>query len=285
MAKRDNPMKSLKVKVINLVLYPEEAQKTENYIEYFRRIFDDKVTINTYGDRYTRIQTYYILDDGAVIHGVFANAAFFDPKDPALDSDTNEIVPSGADPKKGLGLKTWEYYFFPKYHRLIFLDKETSGSQILDFLQRAFNNYLDTEEYAINLEKDREVISRILNSTALSHLKVFVSYSNNDNYKGWKQMIDNQLKKGRPKRAVLDLSGSKKIPIDVTQSEMIQGFVELSASNGHAEASEINQNGKIVPVNTQDHPMVKIIEFLESPISAMKHKMKQLAGFEEESSD
>lgn len=106
MAKRDNPMKSLKVKVINLVLYPEEAQKTENYIEYFRRIFDDKVTINTYGDRYTRIQTYYILDDGAVIHGVFANAAFFDPKDPALDSDTNEIVPSGADPKKGLGLKT-----------------------------------------------------------------------------------------------------------------------------------------------------------------------------------
>lgn len=283
MAKREHPIKSLKVRIVNIVLYPEEAQKTENYIEYFKKIFDDKVTINTRGDRYTRIQTYYTLSDESVIHGAFANAAFFDPEDLALDSDTNEIVPSGADPKKGLGLKTWEYYFFPEYHRLIFLDKETSGSQILDFLQRAFNNYLDTEEYAINLEKDREVLNRILTSTSLSHLKVLVSYSNNDNNTGWKHLIDSQLKKGRPKRAVLELSGSKKIPIDVTRSEMIQGFVELSASNGYAEASEINQNGKVVPINTQDHPMVKLIEFVESPITAMKNLVKQLAGFGEKS--
>lgn len=285
MAKRKHPIKSLKVRIVNIVLYPEEAQKTENYIEYFKKMFDDKVTINTRGDRYTRVQTYYTLNDESVIHGAFANAAFFNPEDLALDSDTNEIVPSGADPKKGLGLKTWEYYFFPEYHRLIFLDKETSGSQILDFLQRAFNIYLDTEEYAINLEKDREVLNRILTSTSLSHLKVLVSYSNNDNNTGWKHLIDSQLKKGRPKKAVLELSGSKKIPIDVTQSEMIQGFVELSASNGYAEASEINQNGKVVPINTQDHPMVKLIEFVESPITAMKNLVKQLAGFSEKSPD
>ena len=28
MAKRSNPIKALKVKIINIVLYPEEAQKT-----------------------------------------------------------------------------------------------------------------------------------------------------------------------------------------------------------------------------------------------------------------
>ena len=41
MAKRSNPIKALKVKIINIVLYPEEAQKTENYIEYFKKIFED----------------------------------------------------------------------------------------------------------------------------------------------------------------------------------------------------------------------------------------------------
>lgn len=210
MAKRDNPIKALKVKIINIVLYPQEAQKTENYIEYLKKIFDDKITINTYGDRYTRIQTYYTTDDSNVIYGAFANAAFFDPKAPALDSETNKVVPSGTDPKKGLGLKNWDYYFFPKYHRLIFLEKQTSGSQILEFLKCAFNNYLDVDEYAINLEKDREVIEYILKSTTLSHLKVFVSYSNNDNQKGWKKIIDSQLKKSRPKNAILELSGSKK---------------------------------------------------------------------------
>ena len=76
MAKRSNPIKALKVKIINIVLYPEEAQKTENYIEYFKKIFEDKITVNTYGDRYTRVQTYYTTDDGNVIYGAFANAAF-----------------------------------------------------------------------------------------------------------------------------------------------------------------------------------------------------------------
>lgn len=201
MAKRSNPIKALKVKIINIVLYPEEAQKTENYIEYFKKIFEDKITVNTYGDRYTRVQTYYTTDDGNVIYGAFANAAFFDPEAPALDSDTNEVVPSGADPKKGLGLKTWEYYFFPEYHRLVFLDKETSGSQILDFLNSALNRFLDKDDYQVNTEKDRELIDRIIKSTSLSKLKVVVSYSNNDNNKGWKKLIDDQLKRSRPKKA------------------------------------------------------------------------------------
>ena len=63
------------------------------------------------------------------------------------------MVPSGADPKKGLGLKTWEYYFFSEYHRLVFLDKETSGSQILDFLNSALNRFLDKDDYQVIQKK------------------------------------------------------------------------------------------------------------------------------------
>lgn len=285
MEKRVKPLQTLKIRVVNIVLYPEEAQKKENYIKYFRKLYDDKITINTYGDRYTRIQTYYTNDDGNVIYGVFANAAFFDPDTPALDSKTNEVVPSGVDPTKGLGLKTWNYYFFPEYHRLVFLDKETSGSQLIDFLNRAFGNFLDEYDYQINIEKDSQTIEQIINAKNLSRLKVVVSYSNNDNNEGWKGIIDNQLKQSRSRMMKLDLSGSKKNPINVTQSEMIRGFVELSASNGYAEASEITSNGKIVSINTQNHPLVKVIEFMESPISGIKSFLKQLTGRNEKSPD
>lgn len=175
--------------------------------------------------------------------------------------------------------------FFPEYHRLVFLDKETSGSQILDFLNSALNRFLDKDDYQVNTEKDRELIDRIIKSTSLSKLKVVVSYSNNDNNKGWKKLIDDQLKRSRPKKAVLDLSGSKKIPIDVTRSEMITGFVELSASNGYVEASEIDEKGAIHPIRTIDHPMVKVVEFIDSPISALKKMIRSIAGFGEKTSE
>lgn len=168
---------------------------------------------------------------------------------------------------------------------MVFLDKETSGSQILDFLDRALNNFLEKEDYQVNTEKDRELIDRIVNATSLSKLRVVVSYSNNDNYKGWKKMIDDQLKKSKPKTAILDLTGSKKTPIDVTQSEMVTGFVELSASNGYVEASEIDDKGAIHHIRTIDHPMVKVIEFIDNPIASLKKMIQSIAGFKEESPD
>ena len=277
MAKREAPIKHLKVRIINIVLYPEDKQRKENYINLWEKIHNDKKTNSTFGDRFTRIRTLYKSEDSNVIHGDFSNAVFFDPQDSALDSSTNEIVPGGTDPNKGLGLKTWDYYFFPEYHRLV-INNDASESQILKFLDEAFNMYLDSDEYQINTEKDREVIERIINATALSKLHVRVSYSNNDNMKGWKAIIDQQLRKSRSKTASLDLSATKKSPIDVTQSEMVTGFIELSASNGYAEASEIGENGMINHIKTTEHPMIRVVDYIDEPSSKLKEMVKGIAS-------
>lgn len=278
MKRQDVPVKNLKVKIINIVLYPQEEQKKENYISLLKQIFDDKKTIKTFGERYTRIRTFYISEDRSVIHGDFSNAIFFDPKDNALDRNTNKIIPSGTDPNKGLGLKTWEYYFFPEHHRLVFIESESSESQILKFLNTAFSGYLDEDSFQINTEKDQEIIDRIVHATALSKLYIRVSYSNNDNNKGWKGLIDSQLRKSKSKTASLDLSATKKAPIDVTQSEMITGFVELSASNGYAEASEIGENGAIQHIKTAEHPMVRVVQYTDDPTLALKGLVKSIAS-------
>lgn len=279
MAKREIPTKHFKVRIINIVLYPEDRQKKDNYINIWESIHRDKKTISTFGDRFTRIRTLFKSNDSNVIHGDFSNAVFFDPQDSALDSSTNEIVPGGTDPNKGLGLKTWSYYFFPEYHRLI-IDSDASESQVLKFLDEAFNMYLGSDEYQINTEKDKEVIERIISATSLSKLYVRVSYSNNDNMDGWKAMIDQQLRKSRTKTASLDLSATKKAPIDVTQSELVTGFIELSASNGYAEASEIGENGVINHIKTAEHPMIRVVEYIDDPSSELKEMARKIANGE-----
>ena len=38
MAKREAPIKHLKVRIINIVLYPEDKQRKENYINLWEKI-------------------------------------------------------------------------------------------------------------------------------------------------------------------------------------------------------------------------------------------------------
>jgi len=266
MAKRTIPVQTEKIKIVNIVLYPESEQRPENYLKYLKKLYEDKVTINTFGERGTRIRTYFeSADNKNIIHGDFSNAAFFDPDSEALDSTTNEIVPSNIDPNKGLGLKSWRYYFFADYHRLIFFDKESSETQILKFLDKAFNNYLSKDNYQINIEKDRNVLEQIINSPSLTKLFVRLSYSNNDNYDGWKAAIDDQLRKSQSRTAKFDFSGTKKEPINLSETEMLTSIVELSASNGYAEATDYDNNGVSRKIKTVDHPLIETVSYVDDP--------------------
>lgn len=278
MAERNIPKSSMKVKIINIVLYPVENQKIEKYIELINNIYNDKQSVNTFADRFTTIRSLYTSNNGRCIYGEFSNAAYFDPESNAIDRKTNEIVPANVDPNKGLGLKTWKYYFFPQYHRLIFDDSNSSESQIMKFLNVAINHYYANDDYVINTEKDLEFIDRIINSDALTKLYVRISYSNNGNYDDWKGLIDQQLKNSKAKTAQMQFSGSKKNPIIIADSEMIKGFVELSASNGYAEATETDSTGVSRKIKTIDHPMVRKIDFYDDPKSAMEELAQLLSN-------
>ena len=276
MARRETPIQHMIVKIVNIVLYPTKRQVKDIYVDMFRKIFEDKRTINTYGDRWTRIRSLYISDDENTIHGDFTN--FYESNDKALNKITNEIIDIETDPTKGLSPKIWPYYFFPEQHRLVFNSDEGSESQIVRFLNESFGSYLDKDEYKINTEKDREVIDRILSSTSLTKLYMCISYSNNDNNKGWKGLIDQQLRKSKSRTAKMQFTGSKKEPIDIANSELISGAVELSASMGFVEAIESKQRGGSRKIKTIDHPMVRAIEYEDNPAPAMRRLVQSIAN-------
>jgi hypothetical protein len=266
-----------KFKVVNIVLYPEGQQLKKNYIDILEKIYKEKKTVHTHGERCTLIRTFYKSADSNIIHGDISNALFLNPQDMALDSKTNEIVQSNADPDKGFGLKIWNYFFFPEYHRLV-IDSTASEKQLLKFLDETFNIYMRQDDYEINMEKDRQTIERIINAPALSKLLVRVSYSNNDNEEGWEGIIDRQLKDSCSKNAKLELKANKKAPIQISKSEMVKGFIKLSASNGYAEASEIEEDGTITHITTQDHPLINTVSYIDDGLGVkLKDFVKRIA--------
>lgn len=105
-----------------------------------------------------------------------------------------------------------------------------------------------------------------------------ISYSNNDNNKGWKGLIDQQLRKSKSRTAKMQFTGSKKEPIDIANSELISGAVELSASMGFVEAIESKQRGGSRKIKTIDHPMVRAIEYEDNPAPAMRRLVQSIAN-------
>ena len=64
----------------------------------------------------------------------------------------------------------------------------------------------------------------------------------------------------------------------MTQSDMVTGFVELSASNGYAEASEVGDNGLINHIKTAEHPMIRTVQYKDDPSLALKALVEQIAS-------
>jgi len=279
MAERKSELKFGRIKFINIVLYPTVNQKPELYIELFNKIHSDKITINTYGQRGTRLRTQFKLEDenSSVLYGNLSNSLFVDPDADALNIETNEIVPNKLDENLSLDPRDWPYFFFSEYHRFVFFDS-SSESQIVDFLTKAIRNYYDEDQYSVIVEKDRDKIQEIMNMPSLTKLEANLSYSNNDNNDGWAGVIDSELRNSETRKADFTFSGTKKSPFFVKVGSMLHGILKLTESYGDAFAAGYDDEGVVQKINTKDHPLTEQIEYRDTPISAIKEKLKELFG-------
>lgn len=248
-----------KIKVFNIVLYPESDQRPENYVELFRNMLSDRILVSTYADRATHLRSFYGPDNNGVFHGDISNAIYIKPDSDAIDRTTNEIVRSEADPNRGLGVKIWPYVFVPQYHRIAVIEP-FSEKQVQKFLEKALSHYRDSDSFAVNIEKDRDVLDRIINAPAISRLEVKISYTNNDNLNDWSRLIDGQMRQSNAKTSTTVVTGTKRNPIDIRQSEMLKAYVNLSASNGYTVATVYNDD-VAEKVDTSDHPLVKTVYY------------------------
>ena len=136
MKQKNKKQKKVEIVFINIVLYPSEKQKPEEYIKLLSSIMGSRVMIpsSTSSDRSTLLRTFDKI--GVYYHGYFCNAIFLKQDSKTLNVKANVLEETVVDPNKGLEAKDMEFWFYPKYHR--FVVYKTNLPRILKFLNGSF---------------------------------------------------------------------------------------------------------------------------------------------------
>lgn len=267
--------KNVEMAFINVVLYPTEKQKPEEYIKLLSSIMGSRVMIpnSNSSDRSTLLRTFDKIGD--YYHGYFCNAIFLKQNSKTLNVKANVLEDAEVDPNKGLEAKDMEFWFYPKYHR--FVVYKVNVVRIAKFLQGSFNLKLGDEDFfAINVEKDKNTIERIINARGIVSVRVSVKYTNNDNCDEWED-LDSDLRNSDTSNAELVLKSSKAKPIQVLKNRLLKAFLHLSKSNGTARAEIINENGHTEKINTNDHPKTEVVNINENPAQDLQVMVENIA--------
>ncbi len=269
--------KHRRIQIINIKLRPKESQLPQRYVELIDSIFSQKISINTYSDKYTRIQSLYGKQTD-IIHGELVNFTKLNPDLPSYDTESNELKMVEFDTKIGPNAKTCEYFFVPKHHKFVLIHNgKISINQIVKFLEKTSLEVLyDYEGIDITIEKSSESIERIINSQA-QYIKVSLSYSNNANNDAWAAALDEEYRSNGVREVEAIYKSDKSNLIDISKTQTIKGNVELSQSNGYVVANVI-ENDKIVQINTNDHPRIEKISFINDIVQSVLDKVNEIFG-------
>ena len=252
-------LKKQKFYFINFVIKELDRQTADNYIEVLAQIYDKKMKIKTYGDRRTFMTSFVKV--GNHYEGILSNAIFVDPNSSAINGDTYVITNPNIDPNKGLSLKQWDFYFYPKYHRMAIVSG-CSLSQVLKFFNEAFVNIFGEMDYiTVNIEKERSIIDKIIGSKTIDSIDLELSYSNNDCYDDWTEVMDLDMKNSCTQKAKFSFKALTGHFLDLESTKFIKSLLYLTKSNGSAKARLLNQQGRHEIVNTNDYPKQVQVEF------------------------
>ena len=226
---------SVKFNVLNVVIHPVKDQCTEKYIELLNRIKECHVSVNTYGDKSTKIRSLFPHDN--YIRGILVNYTQLENEN-WYNSETEEIEQVETNPNLNPNAKELEFIFVPKTHRIALIKrgKSFSLSQALRFFSEAFSEISDGN-VKVSLVSTFDVIDSIFQAKQVTSLKVSLSYSNNDNNEDWEEMIDSQAKQSELNSLAMEARGTKEHPICITEDNMLGGFIKLSRENGQAEVT------------------------------------------------
>ena len=252
-------MNRLKLTFYNVVLIPAKYQKSQRYEDLFKKIFIDKLSYATYGEKNTRIFSLKEADD--LLYGNLINYTKLENNE-WFNSENGEVEEFEFNKNMHPNVKLWDYFFSPKYHTLAVVSN-ASVSQIERFFKFAFSKVVDDsigEEVAFNVIGSNESIDRILSLKSMTSIKVSLHYSNNDSEEDWDELIDNSMKESDVRNAHLELSGTRKNPIKTEKNPFLASFIKLSRRNGKVIAVT-QEHGQRKVLSNSDIPAQRILEY------------------------
>jgi len=233
----------------------------QEYIDIVKKVFNRKIHKPSSNGKHCIIRT--LLDrteDGNVnyLYGLLAQFTYFENKSwfdiDTLDVDLQFQLRDGLFPD---AVET-EFVFDPDNHKFSFITKSSiaiSPYPVRAFWEEALNAVKDEADFIhVDVVTSQDFIVELSKARQIRRLEIDLNYSNSGIGSITKDVVDKDLKRTNAKNASIVITAKRNEGIDIQNSDIIKGALELSEEDGEAKARVINENGNLVDISTKKFP-------------------------------
>lgn len=242
-------------------------QTTEHYVQAFRNLYEQDPLINfprsgksgslkyaTFSNLLDENNTPKWIQIGLLSYTIIDPEAFYNKRsreNVTMDNWNEDIVANK---------KETDLYFVPSVHTLVVrCNSDISLKNIVYYLSEALNQ-VEPETFDVDIIIERDILDRILNAHAVTHLYANISYSNPGHTRGFEAAFDRKLREMGASRIEFTATGSKDHPLNSEYDGMLQSVVNLSEQNGYVQATiQSTENAKFEKIDSSEHPRKLVV--------------------------
>lgn len=275
--------KEFKFFILNLPIVGNKSDNVELYSNFFEYIFSRKKAIELSKDKAAIIRTMNKSDDGKYkiywgyitsftkVGSTWLNLYKMDKEEFQIPQNLF------ANPRESY------YFYLPKFHRIVIMksgDGISLGNAEKYFLklQNEINKKYD---FNVHHEISSDALEIIYKADVVKSIVIDFSYSNADIGDEAFDFVDEEMKNSNINSLKITARSNTPEGIDISESKIISGSMELSKSYGNAQAVIVNA-GKRRTIKTQDYPFIMSVHANIADFGAFYHKvydkLKQYLG-------
>lgn len=242
-------------------------QTTEHYVQAFRNLYEQDPLISfprsgksgslkyaTFSNLLDENNTPKWIQIGLLSYTIIDPEAFYNKRsreNVTMDNWNEDIVANK---------KETDLYFVPSVHTLVVrCNSDISLKNIVYYLSEALNQ-VEPETFDVDIIIERDILDRILNAHAVTHLYANISYSNPGHTRGFEAAFDRKLREMGASRIEFTATGSKDHPLNSEYDGMLQSVVNLSEQNGYVQATiQSTENAKFEKIDSSEHPRKLVV--------------------------
>ena len=242
-------------------------QTTEHYVQAFRNLYEQDPLISfprsgksgslkyaTFSNLLDENNTPKWIQIGLLSYTIIDPEAFYNKRsreNVTMDNWNEDIVANK---------KETDLYFIPSVHTLVVrCNSDISLKNIVYYLSEALNQ-VEPETFDVDIIIERDILDRILNAHAVTHLYANISYSNPGHTRGFEAAFDRKLLERGAIQIEFTATGSKDHPLNSEYDGMLQSVVNLSEQNGYVQATiQSTENAKFEKIDSSEHPRKLVV--------------------------
>lgn len=151
-----------------------------------------------------------------------------------------------------------DFIFDPYSHKFSYVKKSSvsiSPYPLRNFWEEALNTVKEENEFVhVDVVTGENFMKLLNDSRQIRKLEIDLNYSNSGIGTITKEILDDDLKGLNPKSATIIIVARPNEGLEINNSKIITGALELAQEDGDAKAKVIDRNGNLIEISTKNFP-------------------------------